>query len=249
MIGTEGMARTMTDQYAMNPALDPRLLAIHFARRGRLHIPEFLAPGAAQLLYDHLRARTDWRLIVNQDDLVFELDRTAQAALTEDARQQLDDAVYAKARTGFQYRYELIRIPDSEAESVAETNPLVSFARFMTSPEVLAFLSEVLGGIPINFSDAQATAYGPGHFLTTHDDEVATKNRKAAYVYNLSASWRTDWGGLLMFNGSDGHIEEAFLPKFNALNLFSVPQHHSVSYVVPFVPYRRYAVTGWLRQR
>jgi Rps23 Pro-64 3,4-dihydroxylase Tpa1-like proline 4-hydroxylase len=37
------------------------------------------------------------------------------------------------------------------------------------------------------------------------------------------------------------------MPKFNTLDLFAVPQQHSVSMVTPAAPVRRYAVTGWLR--
>jgi Rps23 Pro-64 3,4-dihydroxylase Tpa1-like proline 4-hydroxylase len=50
-----------------------------------------------------------------------------------------------------------------------------------------------------------------------------------------------------MFHSASGHVEQAFTPRFNALNIFKVPQLHSVSFVAPFVPFRRYAVTGWLR--
>lgn len=64
---------------------------------------------------------------------------------------------------------------------------------------------------------------------------------------NLSPDWRPDWGGLLMFEGADSHIEQGFVPSFNALNLFAVPARHFVSYVAPFAPRRRYSVTGWLR--
>ena len=56
-----------------------------------------------------------------------------------------------------------------------------------------------------------------------------------------------DIGGLLLFDGEDGHIERGFTPSFNALNLFTVPQPHSVSRVAPFAANRRYSITGWLR--
>ena len=37
------------------------------------------------------------------------------------------------------------------------------------------------------------------------------------------------------------------MPTFNALNLFAVPQLHSVSFVPPFAGALRFSVTGWLR--
>jgi Rps23 Pro-64 3,4-dihydroxylase Tpa1-like proline 4-hydroxylase len=155
--------------------------------------------------------------------------------------------VYHRARRDFQFRYETIRVPDSEEERAADGALLARFAQFVCSPECILLLRKVIGSPQIAFADAQATAYGPGDFLTAHNDEVPGKDREAAYVFNLAPEWRADWGGLLMFHRKDGHVEEAYTPKFNALNIFKVPQAHSVSFVAPFVPNRRYAVTGWLR--
>jgi SM-20-related protein len=232
---------------SINPRLDPSEFARKFAKRRRIHIPAFLVPAAAERLLRHLRGREDWRLVINQGDKLFELDRMAQTALTPAKAAQLDLAVHKAAREGFQFRFETIRVPDEDSKRAADGTLLATFARFLSSPPALDFLRIVTGRDEIGFADAQGTAYGPHHFLTAHDDDVAGKNRLAAYVLNLTPEWRADWGGLLTFHRADGHIDEAFTPRFNALNLFEVPQRHSVSYVTPFVPNRRYAVTGWLR--
>jgi Rps23 Pro-64 3,4-dihydroxylase Tpa1-like proline 4-hydroxylase len=105
----------------------------------------------------------------------------------------------------------------------------------------------VTGDERIAYVDAQATRYRPGHFLTEHTDDVAGKQRLYAYVLNLTPAWRIDWGGLLLFHAPDGHVAEAYCPRFNALNVFAVPQAHSVSVVAPFAPAHRLSVTGWLR--
>lgn len=233
--------------YRLNPRLDRQDLAETFARSGRLHIPEFLVPEDAERLRAFLKASSDWHLIVNQGDRLFELDRDAQAALTPARKQALEQAVHAAARYGFQYLYESIRVPDDDAARAAAGDPLNDFARFLSSDEVLDLFGAI--GVDADFADAQATAYGLGHFLSAHDDAVEGKHRKAAYVFNLTPKWRPDWGGLLMFHREDGHIAEALTPSFNALNLFAVPQPHSVSMVAPFAAARRYSVTGWLRVR
>jgi Rps23 Pro-64 3,4-dihydroxylase Tpa1-like proline 4-hydroxylase len=233
--------------FSINPSLDRIGLAAEFRRRRRVHIPGFLAGSGADRVQRHLRERTDWRLVINQGEKLFELDRQAQAALAPAQAERLEDAVNQAARRSFQFRFETIRVPDEEAERAADGSLLADLACFLSSDIALAFLREVTGEPAVQFADAQGTAYGPRHFLTVHDDEVAGKNRAAAYVLNLTPEWRIDWGGLLMFHGPDGHVEEALAPRFNALNLFAVPQPHSVSYVTPFVPNRRYAVTGWLR--
>ena len=235
--------------FALNPELDLDELADRFRASGRIHIPGFLAEDCAEALFNSLRERDDWCLIVNQDDRSFDLDRRAQAALTADQRDALDKAVFAGARYGFQFRFESIRVPDGEAERATMDDPLARFASFLSSPEVVDFLRRLTDKPGIEFADAQATAYGPGHFLTAHDDEIGGKRRHAAYVYNLTPLWRIDWGGLLLFHGSDGHVEKGFMPSFNALNIFAVPQPHSVSMVAPFAANRRYSITGWLRGR
>lgn len=235
------------DWFALNPELDVAGLAERFRTSGRIHIPNFLAEEGAEAFFHSLKNRGDWSLVINQDDTSFDLDRSAQAALTAEQRAALDQAVFASARYGFQYRYESIRVPDAEPDRAALDCPLARFASFLSSTEVVGLLRQITGEPEIDFADAQATAYGPGHFLTAHDDEVAGKRRYAAYVFSLTPRWRIDWGGLLLFHGADGHVVQGLMPSFNALNLFAVPQPHSVSMVTPFAANRRYSVTGWLR--
>jgi SM-20-related protein len=233
--------------FSLNPGLDGEALAEEFAGTGRLHIRDFLADDDAALLAANLRQREDWLLVVNQDDKTFELNRSVQADMTAEQATALEQAAFAGARYGFQFRYESIRVPDSEAERVEIDDPLARFASFLSSSPVVDLLRHITGKQGIDFADAQATAYGPGHFLTAHDDDVAGKHRHAAYVYNLTPQWRADWGGLLLFHGADGHVDRALVPSFNALNIFVVPQPHSVSLVAPFAANRRYSITGWLR--
>jgi Rps23 Pro-64 3,4-dihydroxylase Tpa1-like proline 4-hydroxylase len=77
---------------------------------------------------------------------------------------------------------------------------------------------------------------------------VVGKNRLAAYVYGLTKGWRIEWGGMLLFHGPHERTANGMAPRFNTLDLFSVPQQHSVTMVTPAAPHRRYAVTGWLRR-
>ena len=119
----------------------------------------------------------------------------------------------------------------------------------LNSEAFLALMRELTGDPRIAYLDAQATRYRPGHFLTSHDDDVAGKNRLFAYVINLTPNWCVDWGGLLMFVDEDGHVAEAYTPRWNALNIMRVPQSHAVSVVAPFAAGARYSVTGWMRSQ
>jgi Rps23 Pro-64 3,4-dihydroxylase Tpa1-like proline 4-hydroxylase len=144
-------------------------------------------------------------------------------------------------RFGFQFRYDVIRLNEKSAGLLAE------FRDFMSSPDVVQVMRQIVGAGDIAFADAHASRYQPGHFLTTHDDHLDTMGRRAAYVMNLTPKWRPDWGGLLQFFDRRGDVVRAFTPGYNLLNLFRVPQAHNVSWVTPLAAAPRYAVTGWLR--
>jgi Rps23 Pro-64 3,4-dihydroxylase Tpa1-like proline 4-hydroxylase len=234
-------------QFRLNPALDPEKLADAFRKRARLHIPDFLVLEDAEHLLAALEVDDGWKLVMNQGDKKLELDRAVQAELTPEKQAQVDAAVYSAAQQGFQFRYETLRVPLADAARAADPTALNAFARFLSNEETLSFLSTVTGAADIGFADAQATAYGPRHFLTTHDDEAPDQDRRVAYVFNLTKQWNVDWGGLLTFPEYGTNSAQSFIPAFNALNLFAVPQPHGVGFVTPFAARRRYSVTGWLR--
>lgn len=239
----------MTEEagFRINPALDAVALAATFANGGRVQIGDFLdGDGAARLLVA-LRAEQRWRRVINGTDRVFETASETYALMPQAQRNTLDQAVFAAAARGFQFRYDAIRVPDDDTERARSGTVLDGFARFMSTAETLAFLEEVTQRSGIVFADAQATRYLPGDFLTRHDDNVAGKSRSLAYVLALSPEWLPEWGGLLLFNGVESGVVETIVPRFNALSLFAVPQPHSVSFVAPYAPEPRLAVTGWLR--
>jgi Rps23 Pro-64 3,4-dihydroxylase Tpa1-like proline 4-hydroxylase len=108
-------------------------------------------------------------------------------------------------------------------------------------------MRQFIGVEAVEFADCQATRYSEGCFLTTHDDEVVGKNRYAAYVLGLTQDWQADWGGLLTFPAGETQAGEYFLPGFNSLSIFSVPQPHFVGMVNPMAQRARLSITGWLR--
>lgn len=236
----------MTTPFRLHPALDVDALRARYARGGRVRIERFLVDEDAVRLREHLVQRQDWLQVINAGDKLFELDRPTRAGMTNRQRSALDDAVADGARNGFQYRYESIRVPDGRAARAALDSPLADFVRWLSGEEVMAVLRTITGAGDIRYADAQATAYAPGDLLTSHDDAVVGKDRRAAHVFGLTANWRPEWGGLLLFHEADGRIGGQ-VPAFNSLDLFAVPQLHSVSAVHASAAYRRYSVTGWLR--
>ncbi len=230
----------------LNPGLDVAALADFYARDRRVRVHGLLAEEGLADLYWSLADREDWWHLISTPDGVVELDRDQRGALDAGRRAELDGQVAEGLRSGFQYRYEGLRVPRSD-DGVLAADPLAAFSRLMASGEMVDLLRAITGFEGLAFTDGHATAYGPGDFLTGHDDDVAGKDRIAAYVFGLTPRWRLEWGGLLLFHGPDEASVTGQVPRFNTLDLFAVPQRHSVSMVAPAAPVRRFAVTGWLR--
>jgi len=231
--------------FRLSEQFDHQRVASAFRASGRVVVEPFLAEDAATALAHDLASRRDWRHILNSRNDVFEIGRSELEALPQEERARIDAAVAETGRGGFQYRYDTIRVPDEAAARAARGDLLDRFALWM-SEQAMVELWQAIIGAPVDFADAQATAYHPGDFLPGHDDAVAGKHRRAAYVLGLTPGWRTEWGGLLLFHGDVR--SEAIVPGFNRLTLFSVPQMHSVSYVSPLAGRPRHSITGWLRE-
>lgn len=233
--------------FRLNPDLDVAALALEYAANRRVRIRDLLEREGVIQLWEHLEERADWWHLINTPDGILEYDRAARARMSAKQRARLDERVFEGARLGFQYRYEGLRVPEDEDESQTG-DMLAEFADLMSSEPMLDMLRAVTGYRELSFTDGHATSYGPGDFLTCHDDDVPGKGRLAAYVFGVTPQWRPEWGGLLLFHGDDDSSVSGNVPRFNTLDLFAVPQRHSVSIVTPSAPRRRYAVTGWLRK-
>lgn len=221
--------------------------ARQFAQDGIVRIDGVLDEGAASALLADLSDRDDWRQVLNSGDKLFELDRPLRSTLSPEKVKELDSAVYAGARTGFQYRYESIRVPDSKSERQGSCDMLAALANEMSGGAALEAWRGITGAADIEYADAQGTAYSAGDFLTGHDDSFEGKNRRAAYVLSLTPVWRLEWGGLLVMHGEDDGPARAYMPLMNVMTIFRVGQMHSVSEVTRAAAFRRYSVTGWLR--
>ncbi|WP_114952113.1 2OG-Fe(II) oxygenase [Sphingosinicella terrae] len=231
--------------FSLAEGLDADRLAPMFARAGRLQIDGFLDGACAAGLLRALSSRRDWVLTLNKGERILDYREAALAALDPADRAALSQEVVRGARAGFQFCYDTIRLPPRG--EVRPAGPLAALEAFLCSSAMIAFFRAVTGFEDIAFADVHASRYSPGHFLTAHDDRIDAQHRRAAYVLNLTPDWRAEYGGLLLFHERDGNVSRGFMPRFNALTLFAVPQAHSVSYVNPIAPHPRYAVTGWLR--
>jgi Rps23 Pro-64 3,4-dihydroxylase Tpa1-like proline 4-hydroxylase len=234
-------------RFRINPNLDLDALAHAYAAEKRVRIFRLLEAAGVHTLYEHLNGRADWWHLINSPAGILELSQRDRSRMSGKRRAALDKEVHERARTDFQYRYEALRVPDNDDE-LERDDPLSDFARLMSSEPMLAMLRAITGDDDLSFSDGQATCYGPGDFLTCHDDDVPGKGRRAAYVFGMTPGWKPEWGGLLLFHDDRDLTVIGQVPGFNTLDLFAVPRRHSVSIVTPAAATRRLAITGWLRK-
>jgi len=230
------------------PSVKASVAAAVYARNGRVHIADALTAASAERAYQCLAAEVPWQLHFNDGERVHDLSAEEANSLPEDKRVGLQEAIYQKAAAGFQYLFDNFPMSDLYAQQLRTDLYVMGVLEFLNSPRFLDYARKVTGVKGISLVDAQATRYRANHFLTTHDDNVIGKNRVAAYVLSLTPEWNPDLGGILNFIDEDGHVAEGYVPRFNALNIFRVPQKHSVSCVAPFAPYPRFSISGWFRR-
>ena len=217
---------------------------------GRLHLPGVLNPADALALTRQVANAQGWRRTIHmgpgQD---YDMPMAEFLALSQAEQADLERRVHASARDAFRYMFDTVRMgQDALMGEVLDTG-LDEVRRFLNSDAFLGFARDLTGDDRIVYADCMATRYLPGHFLTAHDDEAPGRDRLYAYVLNLTARWRADWGGMLLFLDEADHVAEGYMPAFNSLNIFKVPQRHDGDGVAPFAGEPRLAITGWLRAR
>lgn len=236
----------------VDPGLDRASLAAGFLRNGRLQVRDVLTRDSAEALRRLLVEETPWSLawqsgaaaaanLVSADQLRIMAPAEQAAIAARAGGSEAKDYAFAYFSYPLVTAYLDRRRPGSAQERLLEE---------LNGPEFLDFMRKVSGIDGIVKLDGQATLYGPGHFLWPHNDAESERGRRVAYVLNLTVGeWKPQWGGTLNFFDDDWDVEQAFLPRFNSLNLFRVPQWHSVSEVTATAPLARYAITGWARDR
>ncbi|MBS0590705.1 MAG: 2OG-Fe(II) oxygenase [Proteobacteria bacterium] len=216
-------------------------------RSHRALIPHIFAADIADRIHAALAAERNWDLCYRDGGTDATLFAGDHAALDVGARaRKLADIAHA-AVGRYAYAYDHYPMIDRYLAARDDDHPLQQLVNVFHSEPVLDFLRALVGDAGIRRVKMQATRYLPGHFLRRHNDTSdSNEDRRYAFVFNLGRDWRADWGGLLQFLDEAGNVIDTFLPAFNSLSLFRVPQWHQVSLVAPWAEQPRYALTGWL---
>ena len=234
----------------LNAAHKPAAYRAVFGRHGRLHVPGFLEPASAQALHQTLQTAEDWtRSIHLEEGRDIDVSVRELEALSPGERAEFERSLVSSSTDSLQYIFDTVRISSELKAARPVAAAMKTVHDFINGRAFLKYVSELTGDDRLAFADVMATRYLPGHFLTAHGDENPKEQRLYAYVLNLTPVWRADWGGVLMFLDSDGHVAEGYIPAFNALNIFSVPQTHAVSMVTSLARTARLSITGWIHAK
>ena len=232
----------------INQSLDPGRPHVAFQKTGRLQIPEFFARETAEYLYQLLLDNKTWYLTYNEGQENYESSLTKFQALESLQQQRFMGRIYQRASDQFQYVFNQYYITQAIELGEQPGHPMHALQEFMNRDSTLSFMRTLTGQEDVRKADAYASWYAPGHFLTQHDDLHGTHDRVAALTFSMTKGWDRNWGGHLAFFDDAGNIEEAFMPSFNTLNIFLIPQKHAVQQVAPFAATRRTSYLSWLHR-
>ena len=236
----------------LNPALDRTALAARFRAEQRLQVRDVLTEDSARNLHAVLARQTPWGLAWQAgEDGPHNLPKPQLDRMSAQERADIPRKLAAATRSGeYAFAYAQYPMVFAYTNRWAPGGPHDAVVELLNDAPFLDFARAVTGIAAIIKADAQATLYAANHFLAPHDDSHSGEGRRVAYVLNMCAEeWRPEWGGYLNFLDERDDVIQGFRPRYNTLNLFSVPQRHAVTYVPPFAPIGRYAITGWLRDR
>lgn len=247
------MAKTL---FELNPDLDRAALARRFADTGRVQVRNVLTREAAEEIQSILMRSTPWGMAVcagggpDNPPQGFSNAQISAAGGAEQVNRLANAAAQASARGDYAFRYAQFSLVEAVQQEWNPGGPHELLLEYLNAPDFMSFVSEVTGFPELVKADGQATMFAPQHYLGRHNDSHVAEGWKVAYVLNFAREdWHPDWGGYLLFLDEDGDVIEGFRPRFNALNMFAVPQSHLVSFVPPFAPAGRLAITGWFRDR
>lgn len=232
---------------SLNTALDAKTLAPGYAKNKRGQVQNIFPLEQAEKTYQCLATETPWGLFyVGEGEDGIKIPAKKFKSLSPQELQEIYAHIFKTAsdRYQFMYLFHNLNHPERNPELFVH-----KIADFLSSEPVLEFIRTLTGIPEIIRADAQATRYIGNCFLHPHTDGDEEYGRRVAYVLNMTKNWDPNWGGFLQFFDKNGNVTDSFKPTFNALNLFTVPQAHSVSFVAPFCPGERLSITGWFRDK
>ena len=232
-------------EIALNSDIDPKDFAAILQDKGRVQIHNFFSQDSATRLCNLLEQNKTWYLAYNEGDNYYESSMQEFYNMAPHLKQRFMTNIYSRAGTAFQYLFQQYYITQAIEKGEEKGHPLHVMHDFVNADPFMNFMKNLTGEKEIRFIESFASSYGPGHFLTNHDDTHDKNDRVVAYTIGMTKNWQKDWGGHLAFFDDIGNVKEALLPSFNTLSVFLIPQAHAVQFVAPFAQANRVSFLGW----
>lgn len=239
--------------FEINPAVERDTPRRDYAENTRAQVRNVLTLETASEIRHILMEEMRWGMAVGHQDAAPRSYRNSELASAVGAQAINSAAADAQAATrrgeyGFCFaHYPFVDALNGQWEPGGLHELLLEH---LNSEAFLELARDITGIADLYRADGQATLFAANHYLGRHIDSHVAEGWRVAYVLNLTIDdWHPDWGGYLIFFDEEGDIIKGYRPRFNSLNLFAVPQSHSVSFVPPFAPKGRLALTGWLSDR
>ncbi len=229
----------------LNPDIDLEQAAIILKENGRVQIHNFFTDETAERLLELIMSNKTWYLSYNEGDQFLESSLTEFNALAPQFKQRMMNNIYQRAASAFQYVFIQYYITQAVKKGEEKGNPIHLMHEFVNGDLFMPFMKALTGQDEITWIESFVSRYAPGHFLTNHDDTHYKNDRVIAYTIGMSKNWSKDWGGHLAFFDEKGNVDQAFIPSFNTLSVFAIPQPHAVQMVAPYAKGERLSFLGW----
>ena len=201
-------------------------------------IQDILVEKIAELLYKQAISEKNWVLATGFDSTKFEKKVNKQFEKANSIQIKKVQDKFKNDHFSYIFHRSMNNFKPSFLEYILR--------KHMSSEEFIHYINQITNLNLKKLNTLFLSKYKGGNFLSPHSDKG---NGKLAFVLNLTKNWKPQYGGILHFmNNEKTKIIESYLPLFNNLMLFEVPNEgipHFVSHVVPYIKLERYSITGW----
>jgi Rps23 Pro-64 3,4-dihydroxylase Tpa1-like proline 4-hydroxylase len=214
-------------------------LNTNFNNNKRIKISNFLNNDFAELLFKYAIFEKNWILSTGIDKNKYEKINSKQNEKINALQIKNVNNAFSKN----QFTYIFYRSMNNYNVSYIE----FKLRKYLNSENFIDILNQITGLGLTKLTTLFMSKYSHGNFLSTHSDKG---NGRLAFVINLTKFWKPQYGGNLHFLNNDRtEIIDTYVPQFNNLIIFHVPEEngipHYVSHVSPNIKLSRYAVSGW----
>jgi Rps23 Pro-64 3,4-dihydroxylase Tpa1-like proline 4-hydroxylase len=212
---------------------------LSFYEYKKVKIDSFLDLTFAENIYKYIFVHKQWNLSSGIDNIKYEKKDSPENNKINQQQIKQVNVSFSKDQFSYLFYRSMNHINMSYFE--------FTLRKTLQSPSFIHLLREITQLELSKLTTLFLSKYKSGNYLAPHSDKG---NGRLAFVIYLTKFWKPQYGGNLHFmNRERTEIIETYVPTFNQLILFEVPENigipHFVSHVAPNVPYVRYTITGW----